>query len=77
MNEVFTFKGNNNLNLFNQYIISSPGGFIQMLSNYSFPDVKYLLGYWYFIDYYKEMQLHYCLHFKLDFSFLHSNKTYS
>ena len=73
INEVFTFKINN-LNLFNQYIISFLREFMQILSNYLFPNVKCLLGYLQFIDYYEEIQFYHYLHFKLNFSFHHSNK---
>ena len=52
MSKVYAYKGND-LELFNKNIIASPGGFVQMLSNYSFLEVKCPLGCWQFMDYCK------------------------
>ena len=73
MSEVFNCKGND-LNIFNKNIVASPGGFVQMLSNYPFPDMKCPLGCSQFVDHCKEIPLHYYLHHKCDFSLKNSNK---
>ena len=41
----------NDLDLFSANVTSSLGGFVQMLNNYCFPDTRYPLGYWQFMDY--------------------------
>ena len=47
--EIFTFKGND-LDLFNDNVASSEGGFVQMLNKYPFPNAKCPLGCWEFMD---------------------------
>ena len=42
IDDIFTFKSND-LELFKKYIILSLGGFVQIINNYLFPDVKYSL----------------------------------
>ena len=69
---VFSFRSND-LNLFLENVTSSLGGFVQMLNNYCFPDVKCPLGCWQFMDYCQEIPLHHYLHYKFNFKLRSSN----
>ena len=69
---VFLFRSND-LDLFLENVTSSLGGFVQMLNNYCFPDVKCPLGCWQFMDYCQEIPLHHYLHYKFNFKLRNSN----
>ena len=61
--DVFSYRSND-LHLFSANVTSSLGGFVQMLNDYCFPDVKCPLGCWQFMDYCQEIPFHHFLHYK-------------
>ena len=70
--DVLSFKSTD-LDLFLKNVSSSPGGFVQMLNNYCFPDVKCPLGCWQFMEYCQDIPFHHYLDFKFMFKTQHSN----
>ena len=72
---IFSFRSND-LDLFTANIASSLGGFVQMLNNYCFPDVKCLLECWQFMDHFQPNYVRHYLHFRFNFHSNHSNPNY-